>query len=58
LSPVPMADLWRKVQAEMQPGSLFVSCAFEVPGRTPDRVIDLAAARQAKLLLWRFAPKT
>jgi len=41
LSPAPMARLWEKVQAEMKPGSLFVSNSFPVPGATPDRVIDV-----------------
>ena len=42
LSPVPMAELWTKVQAEMAPGSLFISNSFPVPGVTPTRVIDVA----------------
>lgn len=42
LSPAPMARLWEKVQAEMKPGSLFVSNSFPVPGAAPDRVIEVA----------------
>jgi protein-L-isoaspartate O-methyltransferase len=41
LSPAPMPRLWEKVKAEMQPGSLFVSNSFPVPGLTPDRIIEL-----------------
>lgn len=41
LSPAPMAKLWDKVKAEMQPGSLFVSNSFPVPGVAPDRVIEV-----------------
>lgn len=57
LSPVPMADLWNKAQREMRPGSLLVSCAFEVPGQRPDRVIELSSARQSRLLVWRIAAR-
>jgi len=42
LSPAPMADLWKKVEAEMQPGSLFVSNSFPVPGVVPSQVIEVA----------------
>ncbi|MDE2440642.1 MAG: class I SAM-dependent methyltransferase [Betaproteobacteria bacterium] len=41
LSPAPMPRLWAKVQAEMQPGSLFISNSFPVPGVTPARVIEV-----------------
>lgn len=41
LSPVPMADLWKKVQAEMPPGSLFISNTFPVPGVAPSRIIEV-----------------
>lgn len=39
LSPVPMPELWRKVQLEMRPGTLFVSCEFPVPTVEPLRVL-------------------
>ncbi len=54
LSPVPMPELWRKAQREMRRGSLFVSCAFEVPGSSPDQVIELSSPRQPRLLAWRI----
>lgn len=41
LSPVPMADLWKKVEAEMQPGSLFISNTFPVPGIAPSHIIEV-----------------
>jgi hypothetical protein len=41
LSPAPMPRLWEKVQAEMKPGSLFISNSFPVPGVTPVRVIEV-----------------
>lgn len=53
LSPVPMPALWRKVCAEMRPGTLFISNTFDVPGVAPDRVITLGDGRRA-LLVWRL----
>ncbi len=41
LSPVPMPELWAKVEAEMRPGSLFISNTFPVPGVTPSRIIEV-----------------
>lgn len=41
LSPVPMAKLWAKAESEMQPGSLFISNSFPVPGLSPSRIIDV-----------------
>lgn len=41
LSPAPMPDLWKKAQAEMKPGSLFVSNSFPVPGQTPTEIIEV-----------------
>lgn len=53
LSPVPMAALWRKVRAEMRPGTLFVSNSFMVPDVAPDRIIPLGQDGRA-LLVWRL----
>lgn len=53
LSPAPMAQLWRKVEREMQPGSVFVSNSFPVPGRDPDGVIELDDARGTRLYCYR-----
>lgn len=54
LSPAPMERLWRKVQAEMKPGALFVSNSFDVPGVAPDEIIALDGARSRALLVWRI----
>lgn len=53
LSPAPMARLWDKVQAEMAPGSLFVSNSFPVPGVAPDRVIDVDCEPPRPLYCYR-----
>lgn len=54
LSPVPMERLYQKVQAEMKPGSLFVSNSFDVPGVTPDDILELDDQRKTRLLIWRL----
>ncbi|MCF8468069.1 MAG: class I SAM-dependent methyltransferase [Sneathiella sp.] len=54
LSPVPMPRLYEKAQAEMKPGSLFVSNSFTVPGQAPDDIVEVADRRKTKLLLWRM----
>lgn len=54
LSPVPMQDLWTKARAEMRPGTLFVSNSFEIPGQTPDRVVEVNDSRKTRLLVWRM----
>ena len=54
LSPVPMPELWRKARREMRPGSLFISCSFEVPGLSPDHVIEVPDSRRSRLLVWRM----
>ena len=53
LSPAPMAELWRKVEREMRPGSVFVSNSFAVPGRDPDSTIELDDARHTRLYCYR-----
>lgn len=54
LSPAPMARLFEKLQAEMKPGSIFISNSFAVPDREPDEVIGLDDTRQTQLLIWRM----
>jgi len=54
LSPVPMQDLWTKASAEMRPGTLFVSSSFEIPGQTPDRIVQVNDSRKTRLLVWRM----
>jgi len=52
LSPVPMAALWKKVVAEMRPGTLLVSNTFIVPGLSPDQSISCGPGGRA-LHVWR-----
>ena len=54
LSPVPMARLWGKVQAEMRPGSLFISNTFQVPGVEPAEVVQLDDLHHSRLYLYRL----
>lgn len=58
LSPQPMSALWQKVQSEMQPGSLFISNSFAVPGVEPDEVIELAEGRATALYVWHIQDKS
>ena len=53
LSPVPMPDLWKKVEAEMQPGSLFISNTFPVPGVAPTRIIEVACTPERPLYCYQ-----
>ena len=53
LSPEPMPRLWAKVCTEMQPGSLFVSNTFAVPGFAAERTIVLPGRSDARLLVYR-----
>ena len=53
LSPVPMPALWRKVRAEMRPGSLFISNTFAVPGVPPDESVAIGGGSRV-LYLWRM----
>jgi len=55
LSPVPMARLWRKVVAEMQPGTLFISNSFEVPGVEPSARFEIDDATRSVLHVYRIA---
>lgn len=54
LSPVAMPALWAKAQAEMRVGSVFVSLAFDAPGRAPDATLQLADGERHRLLVWRM----
>lgn len=57
LSPVPMADLWRKARREMQPGSLLVSNSFDIPDQCADEVIAVDDRRGTRLYIYRI-PET
>ncbi|SLN44503.1 class I SAM-dependent methyltransferase [Oceanibacterium hippocampi] len=52
LSPVPMARLFAKAEAELAPGALFVSNSFEVPDRAPERIVEVGDRRGTRLLVW------
>jgi hypothetical protein len=54
LSPAAMPDLWQKVKAEMQPGSLFISHEFVVPGVEADEIVRTGLGDRARLYLWRL----
>lgn len=54
LSPVPMPKLWKKAQAEMRPGSFFVSNSFPIPGIVPTRVIEVACTPPRPLYCYRL----
>ncbi|PKO34017.1 MAG: SAM-dependent methyltransferase [Betaproteobacteria bacterium HGW-Betaproteobacteria-7] len=54
LSPAPMSELWLKAQAEMTPGSLFVSNSFPVSGVTPAEVIDVDCTPPRPLYCYRM----
>lgn len=54
LSPVPMADLWRKVKAEMKPHSLFVSNTFAVPGVVASNTVEVDDFHASTLYIYRL----
>lgn len=53
LSPVPMVRLWRKVCAEMSPGSRFISNTFPVPDVEPESVVELDDFHHSRLYVYR-----
>lgn len=55
LSPAPMPRLWAKVQAEMPPGSVFISNTFTVPDVPAPETVELNDLSRARLLIWRHA---
>ena len=54
LSPVPMTTLWQKARQEMQPGSMFISNSFSIPGVLPEKSIPLNDFSGSTLYLWRI----
>lgn len=55
LSPAAMPRLWEKARREMRAGSLLVSNSFEVPGVTPQRVLELDGTGMATALyVWEM----
>ncbi|MES2771999.1 MAG: class I SAM-dependent methyltransferase [Pseudomonadota bacterium] len=53
LSPAPMPALWDKVQAEMRPGSWFISNSFAVPEVHAHWIIEVDDARKTKLYCYQ-----
>lgn len=54
LSPLPMAQLWQKVQQEMRTGTLFVSNSFAVPHHPPQYSITLDDMQHSTLHIWHM----
>jgi SAM-dependent methyltransferase len=54
LSPAAMPRLWQQAQAQMRPGSLFVSLSFGVPGQRPHDIVPLADGARHTLYTWRM----
>ena len=54
LSPAPMSDLWKKVQSEMCPGSLFISNSFPVPGQDASFLVEVDDARKTLLFCYEI----
>ncbi|PJC02774.1 MAG: hypothetical protein CO071_01390, partial [Gallionellales bacterium CG_4_9_14_0_8_um_filter_59_50] len=53
LSPVPMAELWQKVERELRPGSLFISNSFAVNDHPPHATREVDDLHHSKLHLWQ-----
>lgn len=54
LSPAPMERLWQKAQAEMRPGTVFISSTFAVPGEVPAEAVIVDDLHRSALLVWRM----
>ncbi len=54
LSPAPMEQLWNKAQAEMRPGTIFISSTFNVPGQSPIETVQVDDLHHSTLLVWRM----
>ena len=53
LSPAAMPKLWKKLEEEMQPGSIFFSYEFIIEGIEPSELI-VSADNTRPLYMWRF----
>lgn len=54
LSPVPMERLWNKANAEMRPGSVFISSTFAIPDQIPHRTVPVDDLHGSTLLIWHM----
>jgi len=52
LSPVPMAALWAKAQAEMRSGSTFISNTFVVDATQPTRTVTVDDLHRSTVYVW------
>ena len=53
LSPVPMAELWQKVERELHPGALFISNSFNVSDHPPQTTREIDDLHRSKLYVWK-----
>ncbi len=53
LSPVPMSELWTKVERELPPGALFISNSFDVHDHPPQEMREVDDLHHSKLYLWK-----
>ncbi|MFA5371119.1 MAG: class I SAM-dependent methyltransferase [Sideroxydans sp.] len=53
LSPVPMSELWKKVERELHPGSLFISNSFDINDHPPHEIRKVDDLHRSKLYLWK-----
>jgi hypothetical protein len=54
LSPAPMEKLWHKAQAEMKPGTVFISSTFCIPGQIPTQTVQIDDFHRSTLMIWRM----
>lgn len=54
LSPIPMPALWQKAQAEMRPGSVFISNSFAVPDVAANNIIEVSDTRKTLLYCYEL----
>ncbi len=55
LSPVPMGAIWEKVQAEMRPGSTFISNTFVVSADAPPKQVQVDDLHRSTLHVWTIS---
>ena len=53
LSPVPMAELWQKIERELHPGALFISNSFNVSDHPPQIIREIDDLHRSKLYVWK-----
>lgn len=53
LSPVPMTELWQKVERELRHGAIFISNSFNVSDHPPQETRDVDDLHRSKLHIWK-----